>query len=311
MDDRPSTLAHCSVCQSEKANVTPTPNTPPLSPLRRNARRRSSSGAAGLEDMDQYNRWDGALPLVCLALETQCEAHHLGRLALCCRWNRSSAAAIRQAVGDIVSNTVLKSITELRELSVLMASTTVERNIPQRILQRGMIFRLGSGSDRYWAFGATMIERLGLVQSESAQVNMLLSMLRETRPKPAQTPAELLVNLGLETAALIGVDDGLHYVECTLIRMMLQTRCYQKNQQHIASAFSVVYQMCTQKDENHTLSIYRYLRDLVTTMKVVGLKDVAACRKAYRLVFKYIDRYHVPRHNLDSLTKIWDETFAN
>jgi len=215
-----------------------------------------------------------------------------------------------------MSSTVLKPILELMKMKKKMESSPVQWNIPQRILERGMI--IGADCDRYWAFGGTMVERLEAAQSKSDKIDVLLRMLRVIKPTPAQTHSELLVaTIGrsdLEHSRVytdqIGLEDGLHYLECTLMRTP-QATC---SHQHISGAYTVIYKMCTQKNGSHASSLYKYVRDLVATMKeLVGVSRKAYIylpRHYYKCMFKYLDRYHVPRHDLASLSQIWDQAFG-
>merc|ERR1712166_312354 len=122
----------------------------------------------------------------------------------------------------------------------------------------------------------------------------------------------------------IGLDEGWEKTHAAILKIIKIIEGGSSEDFPVAEsseAYTIVYRMCTQKNGNHTEAMYgRYSESfkeylLQTVLPAVRslegvemLKELNQRWKNQRqmmkylsnIFFKYLDRYHVPRHNLDS-----------
>jgi len=122
----------------------------------------------------------------------------------------------------------------------------------------------------------------------------------------------------------IGLEEGWAATNKSIMRVIRIIEGGMKESFPVAessTAYTMVYTMCTQKNTNHTEEMYKryqdsfreYLKNTVlpAVQALEGepmLKELVRRWESQKLMrkylsgifFKYLDRYHVPRHNLDS-----------
>merc|ERR1712054_228064 len=122
----------------------------------------------------------------------------------------------------------------------------------------------------------------------------------------------------------IGLEDGWNKTQASILKIIKIIEGGSNEDFPVAdssNAYTIVYRMCTQRNGNHTEAMYsRYsesfkeylLGSVLPAVRslegVEMLKELVQRWKNQRqmmrylsnIFFKYLDRYHVPRHNLDS-----------
>ena len=276
--------------------------------------------------------WDAMLQLVCFS--SQLRLSSLGNLnRACASWSPIPKAAIRDNQRNILRHAVLTPIQRISQLARSVqrrhSGSQSRRNIPRKVLQHGMNIRIDN-QDRYWAGCGAFLEALEQTHalrtvdmavgpalsplSEDDQIDVLLNLLQRNaeslcssmRPRflgscdPGNV-AEWACHWQ-DSVVTVSKYEGFRVLDRILMQMVYTNNFKGGN---LSLAHSLVYRMCTQKNGNHTKAVYEYYENCVKTMSVAGLIHSKACRSACRLIFKYLDRYQVPRFNLPSTAEIW------
>lgn len=273
----------------------------------------------------------------------------LGLLLRTCKWRAISCAALVSTQRDTLRHDLLNPLLWLKQLaeSVKRASPQLgmQRNMPQQLLDNGVAcFKLGGftkslGQCVSWR---TYLQDLDPDNADTCggtkQMDELVAAVRCASLATGSTVGSMPTLCGSITTAAertarpfdgfqhinhfdrnyavidsLGLEEGLLSLDHAFLMMLYEHERHEHQLKHqliefISTVYTCIYRMSTRYAEE----LYCYYADVVKTVKISGVQDIKWFRRwIVKVVFKYLERCHIPRHNLPPLSNTWEQIFGN